>query len=113
MDKSNLTYFEKNFILVNKIHPSGCWYVDSETNLDEILDVNIDKIRVGDIKRLQIFIQDDISYTIDSISTCKPDSSNKKLNFNAVNNDLNKKINLVYPENYLLDLDFKSNIIVK
>jgi hypothetical protein len=95
-----------------KINPSGFWYVDSEADIYQILEDKLNKIRVRDIKRLQIFIQDDIPYTINSINTCKPYSTHPKLNFGAYNSELDKKIYLVYPENYLLNLDLESNIIV-
>ncbi len=97
----------------NQVHPSGFWYVDKLANLNELLENIPAQIKVRNIKRGQIFIQTDIPYTVKSIATCKPESSHPKLNFTAWNEELDKNICLVYPENYLLDLNLDNNILIK
>lgn len=71
------------------------------------------KIQVQDIKLNQTIIQNSIQYKITSLSTPKPfiKLGHRKISILAINS-FGNKIDLVYPANFLLNLDDMGNILI-
>lgn len=108
------------------LQPEGFYYVGKPKPLEEMIGTNkieeikeikqIQQIQTKDFKRLQNFIKDNIIYKITNISTCKPfnpNSSHKKISFCGFNKELDKKIDLVYPSEFVFNLDSDSNIMIE
>jgi len=70
----------------------------------------------GELNKGQLLIVENIDYTITGISTCKPFITKsflpKKIHIIAFNSEINKKIEIIYPENYkfILEDDGKINL---
>lgn len=76
-------------------------------------------ITTGELNKGQLLIINNIDYTITGISTCKPiiiktlpQKKYKKTHIVAFNSEINKKIEIVYPETYkfILEDDGKINL---
>jgi hypothetical protein len=75
-------------------------------------------IIAGELNKGQLLIVKNIDYSITGISTCKPfitktpQKKYKKIHIVAFNTEINKKIEMVYPETYkfILEDDGKINL---
>lgn len=75
-------------------------------------------ITTGELRKGQLLIVENVDYTITGISTCKPFITKTpqkkyiKIHIVAFNTEINKKIEMVYPETYkfILEDDGKINI---
>ena len=66
-------------------------------------------ITAGELNKGQLLIAENINYIITGISTCKPFIAKsflpKKIHIVAFNSEMDKKIEIIYPENYKFILE--------
>lgn len=105
------------------LRPEGAYYVGKPKPLEEMIGTNkieeikeIKQIKTKDFKLGQSFIKDNILYEITNIRTYKLFNFNspyKKLSICGFNKDFSKRLTLVYPSEFVFNLDLNSNIMIE